>query len=210
MAQIWAITSKSEVIPVTDKPKDDLEAVRKVVEALDGFDHSDQERIVRWAREKVGLGVEVPSTPPTGGFTPQGETLPSAPAGSVSDIKSFVEAKNPKSDTQFAATVAYYYQFEAPEHLRKESINAQDLQEACRLVGRDRLSRPAQTLVNTLTQGLLDRGERGTYTINTVGENLVAMALPTAAERVSPKRPRRKATPKKPEASAKRTKKTNR
>jgi hypothetical protein len=37
------------------KPNDDLEAVRIVAEALQGFDARDQERIIRWAREKLGL-----------------------------------------------------------------------------------------------------------------------------------------------------------
>jgi hypothetical protein len=37
------------------KPTDDLEAVRIVAEALQGFDARDQERIIRWAREKLGL-----------------------------------------------------------------------------------------------------------------------------------------------------------
>jgi hypothetical protein len=36
---------------------DDLEAVRLIVEALKDFDGGDQERIIRWAREKVGLPV---------------------------------------------------------------------------------------------------------------------------------------------------------
>jgi hypothetical protein len=102
-----------------------------------------------------------------------------AASGPVSDIKSFVEKKNPSFDTHFAATVAYYHRFEAPEHLRKESITKEDLQEACRQSGRERLRHPAQTLVNAHAQGLLDRGDRGAYVINTVGENLVAMALPS-------------------------------
>lgn len=37
------------------RPTDDLEAVRAVVEALQGFDAGDQERIIRWAREKLRL-----------------------------------------------------------------------------------------------------------------------------------------------------------
>jgi len=45
-------------------PTDDLEAVRAVVEALQGFDAGDQERIIRWAREKLGL-VERPALPPS-------------------------------------------------------------------------------------------------------------------------------------------------
>ncbi len=35
--------------------QDDLEAVRAIVAALNSFDAKDQERILRWAREKLGL-----------------------------------------------------------------------------------------------------------------------------------------------------------
>ena len=42
---------------MADKP-DDLDAVRKLVEVLSAFDAGDQERIVRWAREKLGLPTE--------------------------------------------------------------------------------------------------------------------------------------------------------
>ena len=38
---------------------DDLEAVRKLVEVLSAFDAEDQERIIRWAREKQGLPTQV-------------------------------------------------------------------------------------------------------------------------------------------------------
>lgn len=46
------------------KPTDDLEAVRIVAEALQGFDTRDQERIIRWAREKLGLvALAAPQVP---------------------------------------------------------------------------------------------------------------------------------------------------
>jgi hypothetical protein len=35
-------------------------------------------------------------------------------------------------------------------------------------------------LINAHHQGLLDRGERGKYEINAVGENLVALSLPSS------------------------------
>lgn len=95
------------------------------------------------------------------------------------DIKTFIAAKKPGRDIQFAAAVAYYYRFEAPAAERKEVINKDDLQEATRKAGRERFGNPQQTLNNAHTLGLLDRGsEKGTFTINSVGENLVAMTLP--------------------------------
>jgi hypothetical protein len=124
--------------------------------------------------------------------------------GAVSDIKGFVEKKKPGSDGQFAAAVAYYHRFEAPVNARKESITKEDLQDACRKVGRARLKNPAQTLVNAHHQGLLDRGERGAYTLNTVGENLVAVALPAeGGERRARPGGKRKSKGKKPSPKAK-------
>jgi len=165
--------------------KDDLEAVRKVTDALEGFDSNDQERIIRWAREKIGLSVAAvsPQMPPSfsapaPGTAPQPAT-PHLPATTAKDLKTFVAEKNPKNDVQFAATVAYYHRFEAPEKLRKAEINADNLQEACRLVGRERFKSPYQTLRNAHTLGLLDKGDlSGTFTVNSVGENLVAVTLP--------------------------------
>jgi hypothetical protein len=97
---------------------------------------------------------------------------------SARDIKSFVTSKDPKSDNQFAATVAYYYRFEAPHNERRETISAEILQEATRLSGRNRLGDPGKTLRNAKDTGYLDVADRGEYRINTVGENLVAMTLP--------------------------------
>ncbi len=158
---------------------DDLEAVRTVVASIQPFEPADQERILRWAREKLGLVAagasdKAPSTI-SGGNELQRSNIP----GKQTDIKTFIDLKKPQTDIQFTAAVAYYYRFEAPEPQRKASIIAADLQDACRQTGRERLKRPDQTLVNAHNQGYLDKGgERGTYVVNTVGENLVAMTLP--------------------------------
>lgn len=83
--------------------------------------------------------------------------------------------------------VAYYHRFEAPPSERKDAINKDDLQEAMRLAGRPRFKNPRQTLANAHILGLLDRGsEKATFTLNSVGENLVAMTLP-GTENSSPR-----------------------
>ena len=172
--------------------KDDLEAVRLVADALEGFEAKDQERIIRWARERIGLSVAPvsPSGPPSSEAPPVPGSA--TPATTAKDLKTFVAEKKPKNDVQFAATVAYYHRFEAPENLRKAGINADDLQESCRLVGRERFKAPGQTLRNAHTLGLLNKGnEAGFFTVNSVGENLVAVALPgdgTSTPRMKRKR----------------------
>ncbi len=196
---------------MTSKP-DDLEAVRTIVATLEPFDVTEKERIIRWAREKLSLPV-------------QGTTIHEAinqkkhtdsrqyVSKTRQDIKAFINEKNPRSDMQFAATVVYYYAFEAPESNKKDAISGDDLQEACRLAGRTRLTNPGQTLRNAAFQGLLDKLDRGTFSINAVGENLVAMTLPSESSAHKPqakatrKRGNKKATKKKqPKRKAKSSK----
>ena len=188
---------------MTKPALDDLEAVRAVAVALEGFEAQEQERIIRWAREKLGLAHVAPSVLPLG--TPPGGAPAATPAAAqgggaalAQNIRSFVEQKAPQSDTHFAATVAYYYQFQAPEAQRKDAITSDDLQDACRQADRARLKRPITALGNALRDGLLDKAGRGTFRLNSVGENLVAMALPAATGTTPMKRkPKNKAAKKK-------------
>jgi hypothetical protein len=169
---------------MTKETPDDLEAVRNIVASLQPFEKTDQERILRWAREKLGLVTPavVGASDKSSSTDSESHRADSSTAGRQTDIKTFIELKKPQSDIQFAASVAYYYRFEASEPQRKASITPADLQEACRQTARSRFRTPAQTLLNAHNQGYLDKGgERGTYVINTVGENLVAMALPEGA-----------------------------
>ena len=189
---------------------DDLEAVRTIAAALSGFSPEEQERIIRWAREKLGLApaprtlpeTRTPLTPPALPPRPVEPAEQTQPYASAKDLKTFVTAKSPKRDVQFAATVAYFYRFEAPPEQRKNEIDSVALQDACRLAGRARLKKPLITLNNAKTLGLLDSGsERGKFTINTIGENLVAMTLPGQSDNFAkgkkPKKPAKKTAKKK-------------
>jgi hypothetical protein len=155
---------------------DDLEAVRIIISTLEPFDPQSRERILRWCREKLGLTPEV-SAPQAAAPSRSGEGIELAPG--PQDIRNFIRAKRPGSDPQFVAAVAYYYQFEAPEAERKNTIDGEDVIDACRKLGRNRPARVAQTMVNACTSGVIDRaGQRGRYKLNAMGENLVAMRLP--------------------------------
>jgi hypothetical protein len=183
-------------VNMTNQP-DDLEAVRTLVATLQTFDEKDQARIIRWACEKLGLSVSFGTTFPQLPPAPSTPTFTNPPSDTQHgtrnmDIKTFVQEKNPPNDVQFAATVAYYHRFEAPESERKDSITSNDLQEACRKANRKRLSDPGNTLRNAHKLGLLDKGsEQGNYSINSVGENLVAMTLPQQTSTAVVPRPRK-------------------
>jgi hypothetical protein len=168
---------------MTNTP-DEFDAVRTVTQALEGFGAEEQKRILRWAAEKLGIaplllatgsGTSANAPAPPAGV--QAAALEQTGATGPVDIKSFVAQKKPKSDVQFAAVIAYYHQFEAKESERKGSINVELLVDACRKASYPRPPAPAQTLRNAVNAGLLDRTDRGEFSINSVGENLVAMTL---------------------------------
>ncbi len=167
---------------MTGKPKDDLEAVREVSEVLEPFNADERERILRWVREKLGMQAVATGVPPQALQAPSG-AVPATPASQqAQDIRSFVNLKQPTTVTQLAAVTAYFHRFVAQGDERKDAIGSAELVEACRKADRDRPQRPAQVMVNAYHEGLLDRAERGTYRLSTVGENLVAMVLPGGAE----------------------------
>jgi hypothetical protein len=188
----------------------DFDAAKAVADQLKGIEKERQQRILRWVAESLGLELGVApaaergpgdkGASTEGSASPHGDTHAHRHARTV-DIKSFVDVKAPKSDVQFAAVVAYYYRFEAPVETRRESIDAQVLQEAARLTGRRRPPKPLATLNNAKNLGYLDSPERGQFGINSVGENLVAMTLPssqTERPRAKVRSPKvRKAKPKK-------------
>jgi hypothetical protein len=156
-----------------DTPKKDatdFEAAQAIVNILRNRDKGEQGRILRWVSESLQLApapVRSPAAP-----TPSALSSEAVPEARTTDIRSFVAEKQPKSDVQFAAVAAYFYRFEASEPERKSAIGASDLQAAARY---------------------LDRAEqRGTFRVNAVGENLVAMALPGGTDETAGNRTRGK------------------
>ena len=163
----------------------EFDAAKAVADQLKGMDKARAATNPTLGRRGLGLEHPVSSATARGG-----ETILSAERSAsthsdqqqqpsrTTNIKTFVDLKQPKSDVQFATVVAYFYRFEAPVESRKESIDAKTLQEAARLAGRRRSPKPLMTLNNAKRLGYLDTPERGLFRVNSVGENLVAMTLP--------------------------------
>lgn len=175
----------------------DFDVAKAVVDQLKALERDRQVRVLRWVAESLNLDL----SPRSAVQPPGGELVAAMPEARIAqaqprqhgvvDIKTFVDSKKPKSDVQFAAVVAYYYQFEATPGQRSETIDAKALQEAARLTGRRRPPKPLVTLNNAKTLGYLDAPERGQFRLNTVGENLVAMTLPGSEEKKPNRRPKR-------------------
>lgn len=165
-------------------PEDnDFDVAKKVADLLKPLGRERQQKILRW----VGESFDVTITPAATSPAVNQPAIPGALASSqmttqlrATNIKSFVDSKSPKSDNQFAAVVAYYYAFEAPADERHDTITAELLRDAARLAQRKRLGTPSVTLAHAKSRGYLDAVDRGQYRINSVGENLVAMTLPSS------------------------------
>lgn len=177
-----------------DNQADDLEAVRTITKTLEPFDNEVRERIIRWVIEKLGLPFASKTSPtspsPQPQFSPVGTGDQTRPASPPRDLKTFIAEKKPNNDVQFAASIAYYYRFEAPQSERREEIDGAILLNGCRLAGRKRLKRPRTTLNNAKNLGYLDAGsEPGKFVLNTVGENLIAMTLPNQPDGTPTRKP---------------------
>lgn len=166
------------------KRKGPLDAAQKIVAELQGMPKDDQILALKFATETLKLhlsgGLGQPSQTLANGSQNVAHTPVVTPASSK-DIKSFTAEKSPKSDQQFAAVVAYFFQFEAPAESRKDSIDAATMQDAARMAGRKQVNNWNATLNNALRTGYLDKAEQGSFKLNAVGENLVAMTLPDGA-----------------------------
>lgn len=194
--------------------KSDFLVAEAMKEMLQGREKAEQERILRWVSESLDLSIS-PSRPTrehTQHLSHPPMSQPNEPAPSHStgtglmakDIRSFVQEKQPKSDVQFVAVIAYYYQFIVPEVDRKAAITSDDLQTAARQAQYPVFKTPSITLNNAVQQGYVDRAARGAYRLNAVGENLVAMTLPGANGEIAGKR-----SAKKRRSKAKPSKKVN-
>jgi hypothetical protein len=161
--------------------KTPLDAAQRIVAELSGMTSEHQLLAIKFAIETLGL--QLPITLPPTPASPVLPYQPTPPHGTSStehstDIRSFTAMKAPKSDQQFTAVVAYFYQFEAKPGDRKDTIDADTMKEAARLAGRPQVERWNMTLTNAKNAGYLDAAGSGNFKLSSVGENLVAITLP--------------------------------
>jgi hypothetical protein len=175
--------------------KSEFIAAEEIKAILDGRNKTEQERILRWVSESIGtVAGQIITSQSSVAASPHAQISPPLSAARRKDIKTFVAEKAPKNDVQFAAVAAYFYRFEASEAERKDVIVPEDLQTAGRQARGFGFTKPHVTLNNAVTLGYFDRAGRGEFKLNAVGENLVAMALPSGDSSRKSSRSRRKKT----------------
>jgi len=91
-----------------------------------------------------------------------------------------------------AALVAYYLSEAAPEGVRKQTINTDDIKTYFKQAPFKLPSRPEQTLLNAKNAGYFDSVGGGQYKLNPVGYNLVVHNLPASGVGTAPPRANRR------------------
>ena len=191
--------------PSASSAKSPLDAAQKIVAELTGMIPEQQSLALKFAAETLGLALpaamSVVATAPVQSLQPSPLHVASS-AGHSPDIKSFTSMKAPKSDQQFAAVVAYFYQFESKADERRDAIDAEVMKDAARLVNRSQAPQWIMTLNNAKNAGYLDTAGSGKFKLSSVGENLVAITLPSnggtalSNSNTSKKKPKKKSSKK--------------
>jgi len=174
--------------------KSELKAIETITNILRPLDKIAQKRVLDYSMQHLGLEVEHADrsfiTSPERKEA-QVEQLTQRQQQQVVDIRNLRDQKQPSSDMEMAAIVAYYLSELAPEEDRKYVIGTKEIKTYFNQAGYPLPSAPQFTLPNAKAAGYFESAGRGKYKLNPVGHNLVAHGLPRA-KGVSPQRPRRK------------------
>ncbi|MFL5872740.1 MAG: hypothetical protein ACJ75T_04570 [Solirubrobacterales bacterium] len=194
----------------------EIAAIEQVIEALDPLDDDARSRVLEYAFKRLGI-VETATQPSAApeSAVPDPPTEDQGPLmGAPTDIRSLREEKQPKSANEMAAVVGYYLAEVAPPSERRTEIGTSDIEKYFKQAQHPLPEAPGRTLINAAAAGYFDKVQRGLYSLNPVGHNLVAHGLPRSNTVSSPSRPKR-AKPagkkrKAPQSGAKRKSKSKR
>jgi len=186
--------------------KNELKSIENIINILSPLDKTTQQRVLQYAMQHLGLQAEqADKQPPAfhGNIGAQTERPPQRIQQQVVDIRSLREQKQPNSDMEMAAIVAYYLSELAQKDERKDIIVTKDVRKYFNQAGYPLPTGPQFTLPNAKAAGYFESTGRGKYKLNPVGHNLVAYGLPRAKAESTPTSPRKKRKKKKKDKSTK-------
>ncbi len=184
--------------------KNELKAIETITNILQKLDKTAQQRVLQYAMQHLGLQVDQADPSPQTLSANRGAQVAQPTQHlqqQVVDIRSLRDQKQPSSDMEMAAIVAYYLSKLAPEEVRKDTIVTKDIKTYFNQAGHPLPTGPQFTLINAKAAGYFESAGRGKYKLNPVGHNLVAYGLPRAKGE-SPSRPTRKKTKRKKKAKS--------
>jgi hypothetical protein len=180
---------------MSEEIEQEIAAIKSVLAALDPLQPEIRQSVLGYVvrRLKITLTPEdgggdaasAEDKPRPGAPVTTPPSVPPAPGAPV-HIKTFKEQKNPRSDREMSAIVAYYLKNLAPPADRKERITTRDVETYFQIAEYPLPKTVEMTLVNAKAAGYFDSVGNGEYKLNAVGHNLVAHNLPRGAEAARP------------------------
>jgi hypothetical protein len=176
----------------------DVKAISALIAALKPLTAESRLHVLDFVVKKFAIPLQITQDPilPAGSIAPATanvQVLAPAPAPApprVVDIRSFANEKQPKTVNEKVALIAYYLAQLAQEGERRDYLISDDIKKYFVQAGFELPSAPAGvTLIHAKNAGYLNASERGQYTLNAVGHNLVAHKLPYSQGSVSKRRP---------------------
>lgn len=163
----------------------ELQAMQQVIDALESLDSDARTRVLAYVFQRLGLSLlNPPTNPPPYNAPSIPPVTPGAPTPSnlpITDIRSLKDAKQPKSDNQMAALVAYYLKELAPSADRKQAISHEDVEKYFKQAGFPLPKRINMTLNNSKNAGYFDSAGSGLFGLNPVGHNLVVHGMSSSS-----------------------------
>ena len=165
----------------------ELQAMQLVIKALESLDPDARTRVLAYVFQRLGLSLAAPNTTPASSEAQPPLTVAASPTvpmpmgAAVADIRSLKEAKQPKSDNQMAALVAYYLKELAPAKDRKDAVSQGEIERYFKQAGFPLPKTLRVTLTNAKNAGYFDSAGVGLYKLNPVGHNLVAHGMPSSS-----------------------------
>lgn len=185
---------------MTEELDKELEAINKIIKALDGLEPDEKRRVIEYTLTRLGLKVLDSQISPR--KREEGMPfIPTQPSNLHSssevtariDIRALKEEKKPRSAIEMATLVAFYLSELSQAEERQSAIGTAEIAKYFKQASFKLPSGKnggADTLNNAKNVGYLEpAGGAGRYKLTSVGYNLVAFKLPKG-DISAPKRPK--------------------
>lgn len=167
----------------------ELEAIKTVVDALNGLDEQAQKRVLKYTLDMLSINLDygavvealpIPSLVNATSAAEPFQAKRSENTSEVTDIKTLKNNKKPTSANEMTALVAFYLAEHAPQEDRKSEISSEDIEKYFKQAAFPLPKQLRSALPNALNAGYLDKASFGKYRLNPVGYNLIAHKLGSA------------------------------
>lgn len=169
----------------SDKTKTPGEAIDAIVDALKNMDDSKKSTIIRAACDLLSiktLNIGQSYLPDSTVDSSGDHTTVQVGNKLITDIRSFKLEKNPSTDIEMTALVAFYLQELASN--KKNEVNVKDIVPYFKDAGYPIPTSTHNILLNAKNAGYFESIGKGKFKLNPVGYNLIAHNLPRESSNV--------------------------